>query len=262
MNLSMLKSLMSVVVGFCFCIFLTGMVRMCSDSSSEEQDGVMTEESEEKITDEKKAVFYKFADCPTHKIISAHHWKVGRLKDKNDLHLNEGKKIRSTYFKKNEDLLKQMPDLVDDDKFVKIKDTKNYKVMDLHYSFPYLVPSAYNLLNEISERFEKKLSEVGIKPHYILVSSILRTMESQSELTHKNINATKATSSHLYGSTFDLSYREFLPLHGKRAPEGYCRHDMLRYPLAEVLSEMREEGKCYVIKETKQACYHITVIKK
>jgi hypothetical protein len=35
---------------------------------------------------------------------------------------------------------------------------------------------------------------------------------------------------------------------------------MMRHPLAEVLTEMSEEGRCLVIREVKQACFHITVL--
>jgi len=136
---------------------------------------------------------------------------------------------------------------------------KTYRLKNLTHSYPYLVPKAVALLNEIGERFQARLAASNLPPYYLMISSVLRTLESQQGLGMRNSNATHKISSHVYGTSFDISYKEFLPLHEKRAPEGYCRHDMMRHPLAEVLTEMSDEGKCKVVRELKQACFHITV---
>lgn len=91
-----------------------------------------------------------------------------------------------------------------------------------------------------------------------MISSVLRTIESQNGLGKKNSNAT-TVSAHIFGTSVDISYKEFLPRHGKKAREGFCRHDLMRHVLAEVLTEMSNEGRCKVVIEKRQACFHITV---
>ena len=59
-------------------------------------------------------------------------------------------------------------------------------------------------------------------------------------------------SAHLYATTVDITYRRF---------EGtdLVNADIYKYIMAEVLRDLRKEGRCYVKFELKQACYHITV---
>ena len=126
------------------------------------------------------------------------------------------------------------------------EDGKTYKLKALTHSYPYMVPAAVELLGELGDRFEAKLGELGIQPYYMMISSVLRTKESQNGLGRRNRNAT-TVSAHIYGTTFDISYKEFLPLHGVQAREGFCRHDMMRHAFGpEVLTEMSGEGRCRV----------------
>jgi hypothetical protein len=249
MRRSILFSLYFFVIGFCTCLVMIALVRFWSDNERKEakQSG--------------KASFYKLGQCPDCKVISTRHWKVGRLKDKLDLHLESAKRMGIKPFATNAAMEEELPGLLRRRKLKALEEkADSYRLKNLTHSQPYLVPEAVELLEEIGERFHDKLKELNLPPYYLMVSSVLRTDESQQGLSKRNINATQNESSHIYGTSFDISYKEFLPKHEKPAPEGFCRHDMMRHPLAEVLTEMSEEGRCLVIREVKQACFHITVL--
>jgi hypothetical protein len=243
-------SLVFFILGFCSCIFLTGVVRYISRIEWKLFTSGKTE-----------ILFHARGQCEVCRKISTKYWKIGPLKDNNDLHLESARRMGIEPFNTNKELEEKANSITFRYKLVKLKDCDTYKLKNLTNSYPYLVPAAADLLDEIGIRFQKKLAEMDIEPYYMLISSVLRTKESQSNLGRRNGNATKSVSAHLYATTFDISYKEFLPPHGEPAPEGYCRHDMLRHPLAEVLTEMCNEGRCRVVREVKQACYHVTVSK-
>lgn len=243
-------SLIFFIFGFCSCIFLTGIVRYLS-----KMEWKFFSSSENKV------LFQAKGECEDCRKISTKHWEIGHLKDNNDLHLECARRLGIEPFQTNSEFDEKVSSLVIRGKLDKLEDCDIYKLKNLTHSYPYLVPKASDLLDEIGERFQKKLAEMEIEPYYMLISSVLRTNESQYGLGRRNNNATKSLSAHLYGTTFDISYKEFLPPHGQPAPEGFCRHDMLRHPLAEVLTEMSAEGRCRVIREVKQACFHVTVSK-
>lgn len=244
-------SLFFFVIGFCCCLLLTVIVRFVA---SIEWGGEPTSTSD--------VTFYKVGECPECKAISREYWSIGRLKDNNDMHLESARRLGIQPFNSNAELEDKVAGLVRRGKLKELDPkAETYRLKNLTHSYPYLVPKAVDLLNEIGERFHARLAASNLPPYYMMVSSVLRTLESQQGLGKRNSNATRSISSHVYSTSFDISYKEFLPLHEKKAPEGFCRHDMMRHPLAEVLTEMSEEGKCRVVREVKQACFHITVNK-
>lgn len=241
-------SLHFFVLGFCTCLILIALVRFLGSLEWKEAEPSKT------------ATFYEFGQCPDCKVISSRHWQVGRLKDNNDMHLESARRLGIQPFPTNKALEEEVHGLLRRGKLKELEeDADTYRLKNLTHSQPFLLPKAVDLLEEIGERFHQKLKDLGLPPYYMMVSSVLRTNESQQGLGKRNSNATRNQSSHIYGTSFDISYKEFLPEHGKPAPEGYCRHDLMRHPLAEVLTEMSEEGRCRVVREVKQACFHITV---
>ena len=90
-----------------------------------------------------------------------------------------------------------------------VDDCDNYEVAKSSYSLPYLVSDAKALLDEIGERFEKRLEELGQKRYRLKVNSLLRTLKDQKSLQRSNPNAAKTTSSHLYGRSFDIAESKF-----------------------------------------------------
>lgn len=137
---------------------------------------------------------------------------------------------------------------------VKIASNENYMVDNLTHSYPYLVPEADRLLQDIGKNFRDSLRSRGIKEHRIVVTSVLRTPATVKKLRQVNVNATEM-STHQYATTFDLSYNKFA------LPAGSNGVDFvdLRQVLAEVLDDLRSEGRCLVKYEIKSPCFHITV---
>ena len=131
---------------------------------------------------------------------------------------------------------------------------ENYYLEELTHSFPFLVPEAHGLLNEIGTEFNKRLWERSKSKYRIKVTSVLRTPATIRDLMKKNRNAV-ATSAHQYATTFDISYSKFI----QDQRENPCSFANLADLLSEVLQDLQEQGRCYVKYEAKQSCFHITV---
>lgn len=182
--------------------------------------------------------------------------KVGNLSkqfnDLNDAHLVYAKKIGIRPINKTQDILKIRKPIV------KVTSGDYYKIDNLTHSYPYLVEEAAQLLDTIAVRFNRKLSERSNAHYKLKVTSLLRTQESVGRLKRRNVNST-SNSAHLYATTFDISYSNFI--------EGWfnttkLNNEQLKNLLAEVLLELREEGKCLVKFERKESCFHITATGK
>lgn len=129
-----------------------------------------------------------------------------------------------------------------------------YDINKLTHSLPYLVPSARVLLDDIGLLFRSKVSDKYPGADYrIIVTSLLRTEEDIRRLRRRNRNAT-AKSCHRYGTTFDIAYARF-----DKVGEQSVNDGILKHILAETLYELRQQGRCFVIYERRQRCFHITV---
>lgn len=135
----------------------------------------------------------------------------------------------------------------------RVKSNELYYVSDLQHSYPYLVPESKALLNEIAQRFQDTLGARGGGPYRLKVTSLLRTEHTVSRLRRVN-RASVDSSAHLFGTTFDISFTNF-PYSGG---EPHRTQEDLKNLLAEILYQVREEGKCYVKYERKPGCFHIT----
>jgi hypothetical protein len=178
------------------------------------------------------------------------------LNDKNDIHLFHAIKnglkqpfIDSTDFKNRIDDLKRKSLLVE------VNENRFYQLKSLTYSLPYLIPEAVDLLNEIGYRFQTKLKEKKYSNFRFRITSLLRTEETQNKLCNRNHNAT-GHSAHLYGTTFDISYKNF---HNTKADSIESSYEAVQ-TLTNVLVKMREECKFLAVRERKQSCFHITVV--
>lgn len=141
---------------------------------------------------------------------------------------------------------------------VHVKSGDLYHIDRLTHSYPYLVPEAAALLDTIGARFSRKLEERGGGKYSLQVTSLLRTHESVKRLSRRNVNST-TNSAHLYGTTFDISYVRF---HEAILNTRKLNDAQLKNLLAEVLLELRDQGKCLVKFERKQSCFHITATGK
>jgi hypothetical protein len=183
--------------------------------------------------------------------------KVDKYKDFNDKHLSYAKKLGIKPFKTEKAYREGKDDLLSNGDLRKISSNWFYVVNKLGHSHPYLVPKAANLLEDIGKRFNEKLDEAGKDKYYFRVSSLLRTGESQKSLSRNNMNAASA-SSHLYGTTFDIAYKNVV-----KKPFPWIRKDVADASviklLSEAIGELRKEGRCLVVTEYKEKCFHITV---
>lgn len=179
-----------------------------------------------------------------------------KLNDKNDIHLfNAQKNGLKKPFATNADFDAEIGDYVRKSILVEVVDNPLYQLKNLTSSRPYLIPEAVDLLNEIGYRFQTELKEKKYKNYRFRITSLLRTEEDQSKLTHRNSNATMH-SAHLYGTTFDISYKDFCRVDNDSIES---RYETVQ-ALTNVLVKMREECKFLAVRERKQSCFHITVV--
>lgn len=139
---------------------------------------------------------------------------------------------------------------------VEITTNDVYVVDKLTHSAPFLVPEAAALLRHIAVAFIDSLGSRGADGYRIKVTSLLRTRQSVKSLRRVNRNATDS-STHQFGTTFDLSWSNFVCSDSSRT----INSGDLKNLLAEVLVDARREGRCLVKYERKTACFHITVTK-
>jgi hypothetical protein len=118
---------------------------------------------------------------------------------------------------------------------------------------PYLADGATKLLKTIGKKFQKKLKKNGYRAHRVIATSMLRTRADVASLRKVNGNAAK-NSAHMYATTFDLSYTRFNRISTNGNP---VNNDQMANFLGEVLLGLRKDGRCGVIFERNQHCFHI-----
>lgn len=144
---------------------------------------------------------------------------------------------------------------------VNISNSPYYAIDPLTHSIPYLTPECQELLNTICINFIDSLTAKGLQPHLPIITSVLRTSKDIKKLQSGNVNST-TNSCHCYGTTVDITYNRFYPITGNNKES---RRNVVRYNaqmkkiLAEVLLDLRMQGRCYVKHEIKQACFHLTI---
>jgi hypothetical protein len=131
-----------------------------------------------------------------------------------------------------------------------------YKVDELKYSMPYLVPKAAILLSDICLNFRDSLISKKMALYKPIITSIMRTTDDVKDLSRRNLNASE-NSTHCYGTTFDIAWTRFekVDLSDPQTSADY----RLKAVLGQVLNDLRERERCYVKYERKQSCFHITV---
>ncbi len=170
------------------------------------------------------------------------------FKDKNDVHTPAARIVGFSPITCDDDIWKLNRDLV------YIESCPEYYLEELTHSFPYLVPEAAQLLKDIGRTFNDSLAARGGGSYRMRVTSVLRTPATVKKLRRVNRNSTEA-SVHCYGTTFDISHSKFVcdNLNDTRRTFGE-----LKLLLAEVLNDLKKQGRCYVKYEYRQACFHIT----
>jgi hypothetical protein len=179
-----------------------------------------------------------------------------KLNDLNDIHLIHAQKngLKRT-FATNEEFLLKLDSLKNNLILFEVVETPYYQLKSLTHSQPYLIPEAIDMLNEIGYRFQQRLAEKKYNMYRFRITSLLRTEETQNKLSHRNTNAT-AHSAHLYGTTVDISYKNFYNIQKNTIESSYEAVQTL----TKVLVEMRQECKFLAVRERKQSCFHLTVV--
>ncbi len=185
--------------------------------------------------------------------------KVNWYKDLNAEHLYYAKRNGIKPFKSSSHFYSKVDEMVENHRLVKISSNKYYTVKYLTHSHPYLTPTASNFLEVLGKEYRKKLDEHGMDNYLFQISSLLRTNESQKSLSRSNVNASSNTS-HLYGMTFDIAYKSVVkkPLPWMKVEIADPKAIKL---LSETIGDLRREGRCVVVTERIEKCFHITVIR-
>lgn len=131
-----------------------------------------------------------------------------------------------------------------------------YRTYNLTHSIPYLVPLAAELFIDITKNFRDSLYSKELPLYKLYLTSVMRSDDDVNGLTKRNINASD-DSAHRYGTTFDISWKRFdkVDLHSSNE----ILPERLKLVLAQVLFDLKNEERCYIKHERKQACFHITV---
>ena len=184
----------------------------------------------------------------------------------------------------------EVKQLLEEAALVELEDSTRYwTVRKLTHSFPYVTDDAHAMLTELGRRFQTRLDSLGLPPYRFEITSALRTAELQEDLRGGNPNAARSTSSHEFGTTVDIAYRDFSPpvqpagtpfpatvdltpdarreLADRLARQELDRLEELaaqrasnlKAILGGVLKEMQEEGANLPLYERSQAIFHITV---
>lgn len=179
-----------------------------------------------------------------------------KLADLNDAHLVHAQKNGINQpFATNEVLEEQIDSLLANNILVELQSNELFKIKRLSHSHPYLTPNTTQMINEIATRFNEKIKEYDVGDYRIMLTSLLRTEETQKKLSRRNVNAAE-NSAHYYATTIDISYKDFYNVEQNSAQGKW----EAMQALAKVLTEMRQECKLLVLREKKQACFHITSV--
>lgn len=209
-----------------------------------------------KQSDSEAETEFKIDDCDHVRWANAPISPSKKLNDLNDAHLLHAQKNGLKHpFVSNEDFESRIDDIKRKSVLVEVTDNKFYQLKSLTHSYPYLVPEAVDMLNEIGYRFQERLKEKENTLFRFRITSLLRSEETQNKLSRRNFNAT-SHSAHLYGTTVDISYKNFLNAKNDSVESSWEGIQAL----TKVLVDMREECRILVVRERKQACFHITVV--
>lgn len=153
-----------------------------------------------------------------------------------------------------------------------------------------LAPAAVSALDDIGRRFHAECEAAGIPKVRFIVTSAFRSASDQASLRRVNRNASRSTSSHEFGGSFDITYRRYAPLRAGDSPRDYalatgamdtahlptlnralshrealaserpatCGARAYQAALGRVLIALQREGKTYTLRERRQPCYHVT----
>jgi hypothetical protein len=148
---------------------------------------------------------------------------------------------------------KDLNSKISDGDLVKVRSCSMYIVDKLRFSHPVITPESKMLLDEIARRFREKTSENGLMGARFYITSMTRETKNLKMLSRYNSN-TSRNSLHLYGNAFDISYKRFS---ARKLFLTNCDTRFMKESLAEVISQLRDEKRCWATYERNQNCFHI-----
>ena len=157
-----------------------------------------------------------------------------------------------------------------------------------------LTEDAVQSLDILGRAFHNRLAQTGVPLVRYAISSAYRSPAYQARLRRVNRNASRSTSSHEFGTTYDITYRRFygsastafdpqryrldprwrgpqfeaLQEELAAAERAWSRQMAERYAsryaalLGRTLIELEDAGTLLVLREWRQPCYHITVARR
>lgn len=136
---------------------------------------------------------------------------------------------------------------------VKVSGNRKFKVDKLSHSHPYVTRDTRDLIEEIADRFREKTSGKGLRGSKFIITSMTRKTDGLRSLRRQNMNASE-NSPHMYGNAFDISYKRII---ADKMVLTNCDKGFLKEALAQVIWELKREGKCWATYERGQACFHV-----
>ncbi len=138
-------------------------------------------------------------------------------------------------------------------KLARIRTNQLYIVDRMTYSYPALTPDSGTLLGEIARRFREKTTQKGLYGCSLHITSMTRETDDIRRIRRDNGNSS-VNSPHLYGNAFDISYKRFSV---RKMFLTNCDSKFLKEALAQVIWELRVDGKCWATYERMQNCFHV-----
>ena len=148
---------------------------------------------------------------------------------------------------------KELKKRISEGKLVKVKSGNYYIVEKMTFSYPCVTRESKILIDEIAEKLSAKASQKGLTGVRFYITSMTRISDNMKSLRRSNGNAS-ANSPHLYGNTFDISYKRFV---AHKWVLTNCDKKFLKEALAEVIWQLKEENQCWATYEKVQNCFHI-----
>jgi hypothetical protein len=148
---------------------------------------------------------------------------------------------------------KELKKRISEGKLVKVKSGNYYIVEKMTFSYPCVTRESKILIDEIAEKLSAKASQKGLTGVRFYITSMTRISDNMKSLRRSNGNAS-ANSPHLYGNTFDISYKRFV---AHKWVLTNCDKKFLKEALAEVIWQLKEDNQCWATYEKVQNCFHI-----
>jgi hypothetical protein len=125
---------------------------------------------------------------------------------------------------------------------------RGYHLSGLSHSEPFLLPAAWEVLEDMANRFADAMEGTADEGASIRITSLTRTQSQQDRLRRRNANAFKGKSSHSYGASFDVAFID--------RPNESVTCPGPTWAMQTILKDMQNEGKILIIPEGN--CMHIT----